>query len=66
MAANYGHEAIVKLLATGQADSDAKDVHGWTPLSRAAENQHEPVVELLATGQVDTNPNNNLGQMPCP
>ncbi|EJT76052.1 hypothetical protein GGTG_05976 [Gaeumannomyces tritici R3-111a-1] len=53
-AAENGHEAVVKLLAAGKANVEAKDKYGRTPLSWAAANGHEAVVELLlATSKVD-------------
>ncbi|KAL8344915.1 hypothetical protein RB601_005110 [Gaeumannomyces tritici] len=53
-AAENGHEAVVKLLAAGRANVEAKDKYGRTPLSWAAANGHEAVVELLlATSKVD-------------
>ncbi|RKK26885.1 hypothetical protein BFJ67_g16416 [Fusarium oxysporum f. sp. cepae] len=55
LAAENGHEAIVKLLLdTDKVDPDAKDEDGWTPLSRAAKKGHEAVVKLLlSTDKVD-------------
>ncbi|KAF1958317.1 hypothetical protein CC80DRAFT_469265 [Byssothecium circinans] len=57
LAAENGHEAVVKLLlSTGEVGVDVVDVHGRTPLSRAAENGHEAVVKLLLdTGMVNVN-----------
>jgi hypothetical protein len=48
LAADGGHEAVVKLLLdTGEFDTDAKAFGGWTPLSWAAAGGHEAVVEML-------------------
>ncbi|KAJ5346225.1 ankyrin repeat-containing protein [Penicillium brevicompactum] len=47
-AAQYGHEAVVKLLlATDDVDAYLKDSNGWTPLLRAAQEGYKAVVELL-------------------
>ncbi|KAL8367568.1 hypothetical protein RB599_003451 [Gaeumannomyces hyphopodioides] len=64
-AAENGHEAVVKLLAAGKANVEAKDNNGQTPLWRAAENGHKAVVKLLlATGKVDVDAKDNNGQTP--
>ena len=48
MAAEKGHEAVVRLLIERHdVDIDAKDSKGNTPLSVAAENGHKAVVQLL-------------------
>ena len=47
LAAQNGHEAVVKLLLEKGAAIDSKDNSGRTPLARAAENGHEAVVKLL-------------------
>jgi ankyrin repeat protein len=56
-AARCGHEAVVKqLIATGQADVDARNLYGTSALSMAASRGYEGVVkQLLATGKVDIN-----------
>ncbi|KAH6894599.1 hypothetical protein B0T10DRAFT_536696 [Thelonectria olida] len=38
---------MVKLLLKMEADSNAKDKYGWTPLSHAAQNGHVAIVKLL-------------------
>ena len=65
-AAQWGHEAVVKLLlAKDGVDPDSKDSDGQTPLSWAAENGHEAVVRLLlAKDGVDLNSKDNNGQTP--
>ena len=48
LAAQNGHEVIVKLLLnTDEVEPDLKTEGGWTPLLIAAENGHEAVVKLL-------------------
>src|SRR5215469_12545105 len=48
LAAQNGHEAVVKLLLmTGKADINSKDYFSWTLLFCAAWNRHEAVVKLL-------------------
>ncbi|KXH63431.1 hypothetical protein CSAL01_04545 [Colletotrichum salicis] len=46
-AAEYGHEAVVRLLLDRGAHIEAADEEGRTSLLWAAENGHEAVVELL-------------------
>jgi ankyrin repeat protein len=55
LAAENGHEAVVRLLVdTGKADIDSKSNSGRTPLSLAAQRGHEAVVRLLVdTGKAD-------------
>jgi len=65
LAAENGHEAVVKLLLAGKVDPDAKDKYGRTPFSWAAENGHEAVVKLLlATSTVDIDQQDLSGQTP--
>ncbi|KAH6883905.1 ankyrin repeat-containing domain protein [Thelonectria olida] len=66
LAAENGHEAIVKLLLdTGNADVNAKDADGLTPLSLVARNGHEAIVKLLLdTGNADANVKNEYGRTP--
>ncbi|GKU10748.1 unnamed protein product, partial [Fusarium langsethiae] len=47
IASYYGHHVIVKLLLDKDAEIDAKDENGRTPLSWAARNGHDAVVKLL-------------------
>jgi len=66
LAAESGHEAVVKLLLdTGKVDVNSKDTDGRTPLSLAAESGHEAVVKLLLdTSKVDVNSKDAYGQTP--
>jgi ankyrin repeat protein len=48
LAAEKGHEAVVRLLLEAKADVDAKiESYGETALQLAAEEGHEAVVRLL-------------------
>ncbi|KAJ0130907.1 hypothetical protein HZ326_26002 [Fusarium oxysporum f. sp. albedinis] len=48
LAAEHGHEAVVRLLLEGGAHTNAADkIEGRTPLSYAVDNGHEAVVRLL-------------------
>lgn len=55
MAAEHGHEAVVKLLLeTEGMDADSNRGDDRTPLSLAAEHDHREMVKLLLeTGRVD-------------
>jgi len=66
LAAENGHEAIVKLLLnTGKVGIDLKDDYHQTPLSWAARNGHEAVVKLLLdTGKVDVDSMDEYGWTP--
>ncbi|CAI4213229.1 unnamed protein product [Parascedosporium putredinis] len=57
LAAEAGHEAVVKLLLeTGLVEVDVANNSGYTPLSFAAMNGHEAIVkQLLAIGNVNAN-----------
>ncbi len=46
-AAEYGPEAVVKLLLDNKADADAEDNCGWTALQLVAFNPHEQIEQLL-------------------
>jgi hypothetical protein len=64
IAAQYGREAVVKLLLkTSQVEVDLKDKLGRTPLWWAARYGHKAVVKLLLeTSQVDVNLKNQRGR----
>lgn len=47
LAAEYGHEGIVKMLLQGGAAIDGDGRGGQTPLSRAATNQHQNIMKIL-------------------
>jgi ankyrin repeat protein len=42
-----GYVNVVSLLLAAGADSNVKDRHGGTPISRAAEKRHVEVIKLL-------------------
>jgi len=46
-AALYGHKDVSESLLASQADVNAKDNQGDTPVQWAARNGHKDVVELL-------------------
>jgi len=48
LAAENGHEAVVKLLLDiGKVNTDSKNKYKQTPLSLAIEKRHETIVKLL-------------------
>ena len=48
-AASVGHKDVVELLIAKDADVNAKNRKGKTPLSLANEKGHKEIVELLRT-----------------
>lgn len=64
LAAEYGHEALVKLLLdTGKVYLHAEDRDGRTALQLAVEKEHEAVVKLLLdTGKVYLHATDRYGQ----
>ena len=62
MAAEDGHEAVVRLLLEHKADADVKDDDGRTALHRAAENGHETVVQLQLEHKADVDAKDNIGK----
>ena len=66
LAAENGHEAVVKLLlAEDGVDINSKDRYGWTPLSWAVKYKYEVVIKLLlAKDGVDINAKDGLGRTP--
>ena len=63
-AADYGHEAFVRLLLAYKALVNEPDVYGWTPLHVAAYRSHEEVVRLLLANGALVNQQNKLGFTP--
>jgi ankyrin repeat protein len=53
LAAENGHEAVIKLLLEKNADLESKDKNGQTPLLLAAENGHKAVIKLLLEKNAD-------------
>src|ERR1700722_10044357 len=66
IAAQYGHEAVVKLLlAQDDVDINSKDRGGRTPLLWAARRGHEAVVKLfLARDDIDVDSKDSGGRTP--
>ncbi|GKU09852.1 unnamed protein product, partial [Fusarium langsethiae] len=65
IASHYGHHVIVKLLLNKDAEIEAKDRNGRTPLLLAAWNGHEAIVKLLLdTGKVDPDAKDEYGLTP--
>jgi len=54
MAAEEGHEAVVKALIEAGADVNKADNDGKTPLYMAAQEGHEAVVKALIAGGTDS------------
>ncbi|KAF1954423.1 hypothetical protein CC80DRAFT_550448, partial [Byssothecium circinans] len=63
--AEQGLQEIGRLLIENEADVNAKNKNGETPLWLAAENGHETIVKLLLdTGKVDVNSKGQRGRTP--
>jgi hypothetical protein len=63
-AASQGSKALVVLLLEAGADPHKIDVHGWTPLMAARENNHDEIAEIIfargaALGSIPTKWNTN-------
>ena len=52
-AAENGHEAMVSLLLSAGAKTDAANIHGWTALSLATHNRHAEVLKMLVRAGAD-------------
>jgi hypothetical protein len=63
-AAEYGHQAVVKLLLNKGVNLESKDNTGRTPLSFAAVGSHEAVVKLLLNKGADLESKDNYGLTP--
>ena len=64
-AAEYGHEAVVRLLMKRDVDTNAEDNNGKTPLLVAAEKGHVAIVrELVEKGDVHFNVKDSKGNTP--
>ncbi|KAI9843643.1 MAG: hypothetical protein M1837_006225 [Sclerophora amabilis] len=65
-AAQWGHEAVVKLLVErDDVEAESKDKYGWRPLSHAARGGHEAVVKLLVErDDVEADSKDDRGQTP--
>jgi ankyrin repeat protein len=55
IAAQCGHLDVVKFLVKQQAEVNAKNTGGWTPLHLAAQNGHLDVVKFLVEQQAEVN-----------
>ncbi|RYP44940.1 hypothetical protein DL768_008646 [Monosporascus sp. mg162] len=64
VAAEYGHEAVVKVLLEKGAGIKSRNDLGHTPLSLAARKGHEAVVKVLLEKGADIKSKNKLGQIP--
>lgn len=59
VASLYGHHTITKILLKGNAEIEAQDGYGQTPLSLAATNGHEAIVKLLLEKGADIEAKNS-------
>jgi hypothetical protein len=63
-AAKRGYFKVVERLIAQGASVEAKDNHGWGPLSWAAYNDHEAMCRLLITKKASIEVKNNYGATP--
>ncbi|OCL05848.1 ankyrin, partial [Glonium stellatum] len=61
LAADKGHEEVVRLLIEKGADVNAKNNEGEAALHLAARNEHALVARLLIAGGADVNLSNDTG-----
>jgi ankyrin repeat protein len=59
-----GHKDVAELLLANQAEVNAKDNYGGTPLHAAAVGGYKDVVELLLANKAGVNAKNNDGWTP--
>ena len=64
MAADEGHDAVVRALLIAGADKDFADISGYTPLCIAAGNGHVSIVRALLDAGADKRIATNTGQTP--
>ncbi|XP_063615717.1 26S proteasome non-ATPase regulatory subunit 10-like [Penaeus indicus] len=62
VAAEEGHDEVVKMLISAGVDVNGKNDKGWTPLHRAAYSGHSSVVTVLVTRGATVNGNSNRGK----
>lgn len=58
MACERGHCSVAKLLLTHEADMEAKDTNGNTPLHVASQNQQTDLVQILLESGADPDSEN--------
>jgi len=61
-AAKQGKTITIKTMLANDANINAKDKDGLTPLMRAAYNGHVEIVEILLSNGADVNEKNNNGK----
>ena len=63
-AAAFGNIEAIKQHLAADADVNAKDRMGWTPLCEAAINGHKEIAELLIANGADVNAKDDRGMTP--
>ena len=63
-AAAFGNIEAIKQHLAADADVNAKDRTGWTPLCEAAINGHKEIAELLLANGADVNAKDEDGETP--
>ena len=59
-----GHKEVAEYLLANNADVNAENEEGWTPLHMAAENNHDLIAELLLANKANVNARSNDGSTP--
>lgn len=63
MACERGHCDVTELLLSHEADMEAKDINGNTPLHVAAQHQQTKIVQILLDANADPDSENLVSEL---